>query len=108
METLVHDKPKIRVTVAKNCRKGSVLGTVFEHYRSWIMWIMDTMDTRISATVFHKHKYITNPDITPEDRVIEASRKLSKTLKGCMTTHLIETILEKLERIGTILNNRSG
>ena len=57
------------------------------------------------ATVFHKHKYITNPDITPEDRVIEAAGKLVDTLKGHMQPHFSETILEKLEHIGTILKH---
>ena len=57
------------------------------------------------AMVFHKHKYITNPDITPKDRVIAAAGKLEDTLKVHMPLHLSETILEKLERIGTILKH---
>ena len=90
METLVHDNLKRRGTFADNCSKGFVLGTAFEHYRSWIMWMKDTTTTLISATVFHKHKYITNTDITPEDRVIAASGKLTDTLKGRIPPHLIE------------------
>ena len=31
IETLVHDKPKIRGTFAEHCSKGFVLGTEFEH-----------------------------------------------------------------------------
>ena len=42
METLVHDKPKRRGTFSDYCSKGFILGTVFEHYRSWIMWTKDT------------------------------------------------------------------
>ena len=57
------------------------------------MWMMDTRATQISATVFHKHKYITNPDITPEDRVIAAAGNLAETIKGCMLTNLSETVL---------------
>ena len=105
MDTIVHDKPKRRGTFAEHCRKVFVLGTAFEHYRSWIMCMKDTRATRISATVFHKHKYITNPDITPGDRVISAAGKLSDTLKGRMIPHLSETILEKLEHIGTTLKH---
>ena len=89
----------------EHCSKGFVLGTAFEHNRSWIMCMKDTRATRILATVFHKHKYITNPDITSEDRVIAADGKLEDTLDGRMLPHLIETILEQLERIGTILNH---
>ena len=70
MEILVHNKPKIRSTFAEHCNKGFDLGASFEHYRSWIMWIKDTRVTRILTTVFHKHKYITNPDIKLKDQVI--------------------------------------
>ena len=73
MEILLHDNPKIRGTFAQHYRKGFVLGTEFEHYRSWIMCMKDTRATQILATVFHKHKYITNLDITSEERVIAAA-----------------------------------
>ena len=69
------------------------------------MWMKDTRATRILSTVFNKHKYITIPEVTPEDRVIAASAKLADNFKGCMTTHLRETILDQLELIGTSLNN---
>ena len=93
METLVNKNPKIRGTFAEHRGKVFVLSTEFENYRSWIMWTKDTRATRILATVFHKHKYITNPDITPEDRVIAADGKLVDTTKGCIPPHLSETIL---------------
>jgi hypothetical protein len=74
MELLVHDKPQRRRTFAEHCRKGFVLGTSFEHYRGWEMWMIGTRSTRISATVFHKHKYISNPTVTPADTVIAAAK----------------------------------
>ena len=69
------------------------------------MCMKDTKATKLSATVFQKHKYITNPDITPEDRVIVAAGKLADTLKVLMPPHLSENILYQLERIGTILKH---
>ena len=48
----------------------------------------DTRETRIYATVFHKHKYITNPLVTPEECVVATPGKLAAKLKGCMATHL--------------------
>ena len=77
--------------------KGYVLGTDFEHYRAWKMWMKDTRVTRISATVFHKHKDITNPSVTPEDHVMATSSKLAADLKGRMATHLSKTALHQLE-----------
>ena len=41
------------------------------------MWMKETKAMRISDTVFHKHKYITNPDVTPEDRFIAEMDNLS-------------------------------
>ena len=42
-------------------KKGFILGTSFEHYRAWTMWMNDTRATRVSGTAFHKHKYISIP-----------------------------------------------
>ena len=56
VETLVHDKPKRRVKFTEHCSKCFVLGTAFEHYWSWVMWMKDTRSTQILAKVFHKHK----------------------------------------------------
>ena len=82
METLVHNKPRRRKKFSGHCSKGHFLGISFENYRAWIMWIKEMKTKRISDTVFHKHKYITNPDVTPEYRVIEAMDRMSKELKG--------------------------
>ena len=67
------------------------------------MWMRDTRATRISATVFCKNKYITNPSVTPEDRVMATSGKLEADLKGLMATHFNEKALHQLKRLGTIL-----
>ena len=67
------------------------------------MCMKDTRATRISGTVFNKHKYITNPGVTQEYRVMSTSGKLAAELKGRMTTHLSKMALKKLEQLGTIL-----
>ena len=104
METLVHDKPHHRNTFAKHCSKGHVLGTSFEHYRAWEIWMTKTMATRLSGKVFQKHKYITNPDVTPEDRVITAMGKLSQEIRGnACNNQLSDTTLDQLTRLGEIL-----
>ena len=55
MESLVHDKPHQRRYFSEHCRKGYVLGTSFEHYRGWKIWMQKTRTTRVSATVIHRH-----------------------------------------------------
>ena len=66
----------------------------------------DTQFTRVSATVFHKHKYITNPSITPPDRVIAAAKALADEIKDRMPHHLSATSLDHLERLNAILKQR--
>ena len=104
MESLVHDKPRRRKTFAEHCRKGYVLGTSFEHYRCWSMWMKDSRATRISATVFHKHKYISNPTVTAADAVIAAASNLAAVLKGKLPQHLKESSLNELTRLSTIFS----
>ena len=58
---------------------------------------------KISATILYKHKYITNPSVTSEDRVMATSGKLTAELKGRMATHLSETYLHQLYQLGTII-----
>ena len=72
MESLVHDNPRQRKLFEENCKKGYILGTSFEHYRAWKIWMKASRATIILATIFHKHKYLSNPTITPADAVIAA------------------------------------
>ena len=106
MGTLVHDKPKRCRTFAEHCSKGFVLGTFFDHYRAWTMWMKVTRSTRVSATVFHKRKHLTPPTVTPADRVLAAAQKLSEEIKGRMLQHLSTTTLDHLERLSNILKQR--
>ena len=72
METLVHEKPKHCKTFAEHCKKGFVLGTSFKHYRAWTIWMNDTRTASVSGTVFHKHKYISTPAVTPVDTTLSS------------------------------------
>ena len=68
------------------------------------MWMTKSKDTRMSGNLFHKHKYITNPDVTPEDRVKAAMSKMSQKIsdRAC-NNHLSDTTLHHLTRLGEIL-----
>ena len=77
MESLVHDKPRQPKLFAEHCKKGYVLGTSFENYSTWNIWMKASHATRISATVFHKHKYLPNPTVTPAHAVIVAIATLN-------------------------------
>ena len=105
MEVLVHEKTHRRKTFAEHCSKGHVLGTSFEHYRAWTMWMTKSKATRVLGKVFHKHKYLTNPGVTPEDRFIVAMGKLSQELGGKKTNNLSETTLDQLTSLGKFTKN---
>ena len=105
MESLVREKPQSRRTFAEHCRKRFVFGTSFDHYRGWEMWMVYTRATRISATIFHKYKYISNPTVTPADKVIVTTKNLVAALKGKMPDCLHEYPLAKLTSRSRIFSN---
>eukprot|EP00804_Cyclotella_cryptica_P012914 CCRYP_002274-RA/>CCRYP_002274-RA protein AED:0.23 eAED:0.09 QI:0/0/0/1/0/0/2/0/1265 len=104
MEALVHDKPHRQKSFAQHCTKGFVLGTSPEHYRCWTVWTPASQSTCISATVFFKHKYITNPTVTPADAIIAATANLAHVLMSNTTAaHLNTTQLADLTRLHKII-----
>ncbi len=82
MEALVNDQPHKRRLFAQHCRKAFILGISTEHYQCWKFWLVTMRATRISGATFFKHKYLTNPAVTPEDRVIEAAGALAQALNN--------------------------
>ena len=91
-------------TFEEHCGKGWVLGTSFKYYRAWTVWIKTTRSLRISATIFHKQKYISNPAVTPANQVLSAAGALDKLLTTNVSNYLTNTSLTQLERLGSILN----
>jgi hypothetical protein len=77
MKALVNDQSHKGCLFAQHCRKVFVLGISTNYYRCWKFWLVTTCVTRISGTAFFKHKYLRNPAVTPEDRVIEAAGALA-------------------------------
>eukprot|EP00804_Cyclotella_cryptica_P025740 CCRYP_002932-RA/>CCRYP_002932-RA protein AED:0.32 eAED:0.32 QI:0/0/0/1/0.25/0/5/0/519 len=49
--------------------------------RALPIWSPTTRSTRIAATVFFKHKYLTNPSVTPTDALIAAAANLAHIIK---------------------------
>ena len=102
MELLVHDKPCQHKKICEYFHKGFVLGTSFEHYRAWIMWRKASHTTRVSATAFHKHKYISNLSVSATNTIMVAASNLEESLKGKMTQHHHILSLNELKHLGNI------
>jgi hypothetical protein len=103
MEALVHDKPHKHHTYAEHCTKAFVLGTSTEHYRCWKFWTPTTRTTCISRAAFFKHKYLTNPLVTPEDQVIAAAARLTNELQGINQPQLNTSTLQALSDIRHVI-----
>ena len=99
MKSLVHDKPRQRKTFAKHFQYFFVLGTSFEHYRTWIMWLKASLTTRVLYIVYNKNKYISNPSVSATDAVMTAAGNLAEAIKGKIPQNLKMSSLDKLERL---------
>ena len=71
-----------RGTWAEHSTDGWYIGTSMEHYRCHKIYVKKTRSERISDTVFFKHKYITQPTVTPADTIVKALDDLTHALKG--------------------------
>jgi hypothetical protein len=82
---MAHVKPKNRRTWDVHGEVGYNIGTSMEHHRCFNVYIVKTRATRVSDSVFFKHQYITNPQITPETLVMKAAAELTSALKGTVS-----------------------
>ena len=69
-----------------------------------VIYCKNTRSERISDTVHFKHKYITEPTLTPEDTIVKALNDLTQALKERRNKKGIEE-LDALQRINDLLNN---
>jgi hypothetical protein len=88
MEALVYYKPHKHQTFTEHCKKAFVLGTSIKHYWCWKFWSTATQATQILGAVFFKHKYLTNPSVTPEDLDIPATKNLARALETSIPQYL--------------------
>jgi hypothetical protein len=95
-------------TYAEHCIKMFVLGTSTKHYRCWKFWSNNTRATRVSGAAFFKHKYITNPAVTPEDLVIAAAANLSKALATNMPHHLRQSSIQALADLQDVFSHTAN
>jgi hypothetical protein len=78
-------KPKNRQLWDVHTDTGFNIGTAMEHHQCFHIYIVKTRATRISNTVFFKHQYVTNPQVTPKTLVIKAASDLTSALKGTVS-----------------------
>ena len=99
----VHENSERRGTWAANSTDGWYLRTSPEHYRCHVIYCKNTRSERISDTVHFKHKYITEPTLTPEDTIVKALNDLTQALKERRNKKGTEE-MDALQRIDELLN----
>ena len=77
-----HIKPSRRKTWGEHSTDGWYIGASPEHYRTHIVFVKATKHLRLSDTVYFKQKYITQPTITPEDRIVHVYQDLTRAIQG--------------------------
>ncbi len=107
MELLVHVKSHKQQTYAQHCNKGYVISMPFKHYQCQKVWMKDTHATRVSGAIWFKHKYLTNPSVTPEDQIVAAIGGLAKTLTTGVPPQLRSNTVDKLHKLQEILEPRT-
>ncbi len=60
---------------------------------------MATRATQTSGVAFFKHKYLTNPSVTPEDLVIAVAENLTRALKISIPQHIQVSTIQALKDI---------
>ena len=71
------------------------------------MWVKGTGAVRSTDTVFFKQKHITNPNVTPTDAIVNASKDITAALKGNLPGSLGATSLDDLKQLEEIFAQKA-
>ena len=80
-DMLMHENPGHIWTFGYNTKKAWYIAPCFCHYRTFKGIMASTGAERISDTVKFKHRAIAIPQITPADRIFEATRQLDDAIR---------------------------
>ncbi len=73
-------KPKNQQTWDVHVDTGFNIRTAIEHHQCFHIYIVKTRARRVRDTVYFKHQYITNPQVTPERLIIKVALELTSAL----------------------------
>ncbi len=100
----MYEAPTKQRTWAENSIDGWYIQTSPKHYRCHVIYKKNTKSMRISDTVWFKHKYITQPIVTPAVMIVKALTDLTQALKGRTNLNRLEQI-ESLKCLKELLTN---
>ena len=76
----MHVKPGVRTSWGSNAKKAWHVGPELKHYRAFRGVVPSTKDERISDSVKFQHHVIAVPELTPADRILDATRELKSAI----------------------------
>ena len=100
----LYERPETRHTWDSRTTDGWYIGTSFEHYTNYKVWVKETRAERISDTVWFRHKYITNPSLTTADYIVNAANDLAQALDKNQPQALKPSSKEALSQLAKIFN----
>ena len=100
-EVQIHEKTDKQGTWSYHSVDGWYLATSPKHYRVHNCYVKTTQAERLTDTIQFKHKNITNPTISPHDKIMHALANCKEALKGMMNGNPDQ----QMEELMTIVNN---
>ncbi len=101
---MAHIKPKKRQSWDLHAATIFNIGEATAHHQCFHIYIVKTRATRISDTLFFKHQYITNPQVTPKTLIIKVALDLTSALKGTVLCNgKTAEVLQKFSKLFTNL-----
>ena len=98
------NSPERRQSWEERSLDGWYIGTSLDHYRCHRVYVKNTRDERISNTINFKHRYITQPTVTPIDMAVKAIKDLTKVLK--VDTKQENEEYAALKRLENMISNK--
>ena len=97
---IIHKKPSVRNSWDIRWKDGWSLGCPLEHYRRQRVAPKDTKAVQVSDTLEYCHHYLTQPTLTPEDRVLHVLQTLTCAIEEAP----IQMCDEQLRKISALHN----
>ena len=100
-EVQIHEKMDKCDTWLYHLVDGWYLATPPKHYRVHNCYVKTTQAERLTNTIQFKHKNVTNPTISPHDKIIQALANCKTALMGMMN----DSANQQMEELQKIVNN---
>jgi hypothetical protein len=97
---MAHIKPKNQQSWDVHADTSFNIRMAMEHQICFQIYIVKFRATRVSSTVFFKHQYTTNPQVTLKTLVIKAALEVTSALKGMVSCNgKMAEALEKFSKL---------